>query len=188
MCSPTGMPLPSFTGVRWEAIAGLEFAKKSVHEVTVLPLLHPQLFRGAREPPRGLLLFGPPGTGKTLIAKAIATEASSTFFSISSSSLMSKWMGEGEKMVRALFAVARAKQPAVIFIDEVDSVLSQRREGEQEGTIRIKNELLVQIDGAGSTDQEVRLHAGCSPSPFACTIIALPACMQADRPPRLHAC
>lgn len=63
-------------------------------------------------------------------------------------------------MVRALFAVARAKQPAVIFIDEVDSVLSQRREGEQEGTIRIKNELLVQIDGAGSTDQEVRLHAG----------------------------
>jgi len=123
----------------------------------VLPLKRPDIFKGARTPPKGLLLFGPPGTGKTLIAKAIATDSSSTFFSISASSLMSKWMGEGEKMVRALFAVARAKQPAVIFIDEVDSLLSQRREGEQEGTIRVKNEVLVQMDGAGAATAEERL-------------------------------
>jgi len=96
-------------GVHWDAIAGLEFAKKSVHEITVLPLLHPHIFQGARKPPRGLLLFGPPGTGKTLIAKAIATEAQSTFFSISASSLMSKWMGEGEKMVKALVCVGEGE-------------------------------------------------------------------------------
>ena len=117
----------------------------------------PHLFQGARKPPRGLLLFGPPGTGKTLIAKAIATEAKSTFFAISASSLMSKWMGEGEKMVKALFCVARAKQPSVIFVDEVDSILSQRREGEQEGTIRVKNEILVQMDGAAAADANERL-------------------------------
>ena len=144
-------------GVGWDAIAGLAFAKQSVTEITVLPLVRPELFTGARRPPKGLLLFGPPGTGKTLIAKAIATDSSSTFFSISASSLMSKWMGEGEKMVKALFAVARAKQPSVIFIDEVDSILSQRREGEQEGTIRVKNEVLVQMDGAASADASERL-------------------------------
>lgn len=144
-------------GVGWDSIAGLAFAKQSVREITVLPLLRPDIFRGARRPPKGLLLFGPPGTGKTLIAKAIATDSSSTFFSISASSLMSKWMGEGEKMVRALFAVARAKQPSVIFIDEVDSILSQRREGEQEGTIRIKNEILVQMDGASNAGADERL-------------------------------
>ena len=83
--------------------------------------------QGARAPPRGLLLFGPPGTGKTLLGKAIASNISATFFSISASSLTSKWIGEGEKMVRTLFAVAAALQPAVIFIDEIDSILSARK-------------------------------------------------------------
>ena len=83
--------------------------------------------QGARAPPKGLLLFGPPGTGKTLIGKAIAANIKATFFAISASSLTSKWIGEGEKMVRALFAVAGALQPSVIFIDEIDSVLSARK-------------------------------------------------------------
>ena len=83
--------------------------------------------QGARAPPKGLLLFGPPGTGKTLIGRAIASNIKATFFSISASSLTSKWIGEGEKMVRALFAVAAALQPAVIFIDEIDSLLSARK-------------------------------------------------------------
>tara|TARA_B110001452_G_C15184568_1_gene411427 strand:+ start:82 stop:1110 length:1029 start_codon:yes stop_codon:yes gene_type:complete len=144
-------------GTGFDDIAGLKFAKQSVREITVLPLLRPDVYTGARRPPKGLLLFGPPGTGKTLIAKAIATDSKSTFFNISASSLMSKWMGEGEKLVRALFGVARAKQPAVIFIDEVDSILSQRREGEQEGTIRVKNEILVQMDGVSNADATERL-------------------------------
>lgn len=83
--------------------------------------------QGARAPPKGLLLFGPPGTGKTLIGRAIASNIRATFFNISAGSLTSKWIGEGEKMVRALFAVAAALQPAVIFIDEIDSVLSARK-------------------------------------------------------------
>ena len=85
------------------------------------------LLQGARAPPKGLLLFGPPGTGKTLIGRAIASNIRATFFNISAGSLTSKWIGEGEKMVRALFAVAAALQPAVIFIDEIDSVLSARK-------------------------------------------------------------
>jgi len=144
-------------GVSWDAISGLSFAKQSVREITVWPLLRPDIFTGLRKPPTGLLLFGPPGTGKTLIAKAIATDSKSTFFSISASSLMSKWMGEGERLVRALFGVARARAPSVIFIDELDSILAQRREGEMEGTVRVKNEILVQMDGVSTKGANDRL-------------------------------
>ena len=92
--------------VNWSDVAGLEFAKKTIHEIIVWPMLKPEIFTGLRAPPKGLLLFGPPGTGKTLLGKAIASEAQATFFSISASSLTSKWVGEGEKMVRTLFAIA----------------------------------------------------------------------------------
>ncbi|KAJ7552490.1 hypothetical protein O6H91_06G057400 [Diphasiastrum complanatum] len=113
------------SNVRWDDIAGLDHAKKSVTEMVIWPLLRPDIFQGCRAPGKGLLLFGPPGTGKTMIGKAIAGEAQATFFSISASSLTSKWIGEGEKLVRALFGVAGCRQPAVIFIDEIDSLLSQ---------------------------------------------------------------
>uniref|UniRef100_A0A0D3KER3 AAA+ ATPase domain-containing protein n=1 Tax=Emiliania huxleyi (strain CCMP1516) TaxID=280463 RepID=A0A0D3KER3_EMIH1 len=153
-------------GVTWEEIAGLSYAKQSVREITVWPLLRPDIFTGQRRPPRGLLLFGPPGTGKTLIAKAIAAEGNATFFSISASSLMSKWMGDSERLVRALFGVARARKPSVIFIDEVDSVLGQRREGEHDSTIRVKNEILVQMDGvAGADANESLLFVGATNRP-----------------------
>ncbi|KAI9558589.1 hypothetical protein GHT06_015377 [Daphnia sinensis] len=142
--------------VNWDDIAGLEFAKKTIQEIVVWPMLRPDIFTGLRGPPRGILLFGPPGTGKTLIGKCIASQSRSTFFSISASSLTSKWIGEGEKMVRALFAVARVNQPSVIFIDEIDSLLSQRSESEHESSRRIKTEFLVQLDGA-TTSQEDRL-------------------------------
>lgn len=131
--------------VSWDDIAGLDKAKASLKEAVVYPFLRPDLFLGLREPVLGMLLFGPPGTGKTMLARAVATESKSTFFSISASSLTSKFMGESEKLVRALFQLAKALAPAIIFVDEIDSILTQRADsGEHEASRRIKNEFLVQ--------------------------------------------
>ena len=131
--------------VEWSDIAGLESAKKTIKEIVVWPMQRPDIFTGLRGPPKGLLLFGPPGTGKTLFGKCIASQSKATFFSISASSLTSKWIGEGEKLVRALFTVARVQQPSVIFIDEIDSLLTSRSENEVEASRRIKTEFLVQF-------------------------------------------
>ncbi|KAM4689340.1 fidgetin-like protein 1 [Discoglossus pictus] len=151
--------------LNWDDIAGLEFAKTTIKEIVVWPMLRPDIFTGLRGPPKGILLFGPPGTGKTLIGKCIACQSGATFFSISASSLTSKWVGEGEKMVRALFAVARCHQPAVIFIDEIDSLLSQRGEGEHESSRRIKTEFLVQLDGAATSSEDRILVVGATNRP-----------------------
>lgn len=151
--------------IGWDDIAGLDFAKKTIKEIVVWPMLRPDIFTGLRGPPKGLLLFGPPGTGKTLIGKCIASQSKSTFFSISASSLTSKWVGEGEKMVRALFAVARCHQPAVVFIDEIDSLLSQRSDGEHEASRRIKTEFLVQLDGAATLSEDRLLVIGATNRP-----------------------
>jgi SpoVK/Ycf46/Vps4 family AAA+-type ATPase len=105
------------------------------------------------------------GTGKTLIGKAIAHESGATFFSISSSSLTSKWIGEGEKLVRTLFAVAAYREPAVVFIDEIDSLLTQRKASENEASRRIKTEFLVQLDGTGTTGQGRVLVIGATNRP-----------------------
>ncbi|XP_005396663.1 PREDICTED: fidgetin-like protein 1 [Chinchilla lanigera] len=151
--------------VHWEDIAGVDFAKTTIKEIVVWPMMRPDIFTGLRGPPKGILLFGPPGTGKTLIGKCIASQSGATFFSISASSLTSKWVGEGEKMVRALFAVARCQQPAVIFIDEIDSLLSQRGEGEHESSRRIKTEFLVQLDGATTSSEDRILVVGATNRP-----------------------
>ncbi|ETE59500.1 Fidgetin-like protein 1, partial [Ophiophagus hannah] len=151
--------------VKWDDIAGVEFAKATIKEIVVWPMLRPDIFTGLRGPPKGILLFGPPGTGKTLIGKCIACQSGATFFSISASSLTSKWVGEGEKMVRALFTVARFHQPAVIFIDEIDSLLSQRGDGEHESSRRIKTEFLVQLDGAATTSEDRILVVGATNRP-----------------------
>ncbi|XP_024031817.1 ATPase family AAA domain-containing protein FIGL1 [Morus notabilis] len=144
--------------VRWDDIAGLEHAKKCVTEMVIWPLLRPDIFRGCRSPGKGLLLFGPPGTGKTMIGKAIAGEAKATFFYISASSLTSKWIGEGEKLVRALFGVASCRQPAVIFVDEIDSLLSQRKsEGEHESSRRLKTQFLIEMEGFDSDSEQILL-------------------------------
>jgi SpoVK/Ycf46/Vps4 family AAA+-type ATPase len=152
--------------VRWTDIAGLQHVKDTLHEMIILPNQHPEMFTGLRAPPRGLLLFGPPGNGKTMIAKAIATEANLTFFSISASVLCSKWIGDGEKTMRALFTIAKAKAPSFIFIDEVDSILCSRSSEEHESSRRLKNEFLTQFDGATSSPSEAVTIMGATNRPF----------------------
>uniref|UniRef100_A0A1A9WM79 AAA+ ATPase domain-containing protein n=1 Tax=Glossina brevipalpis TaxID=37001 RepID=A0A1A9WM79_9MUSC len=151
--------------IDWCEIAGLDYAKSIIKEAVVYPLLRPDIFTGLRRPPRGILLFGPPGTGKTLIGKCIASQAKATFFSISSSSLTSKWIGESEKLVRALFAVAEARQPSVVFIDEVDSMLCQRSDSENEAYRRMKTEFLIRLDGASTSDEDRVLVVGATNRP-----------------------
>lgn len=146
--------------VHWDDVAGLEPAKSALKETVVYPFLRPDLFMGLREPARGMLLFGPPGTGKTMLARAVATESKSIFFAISASSLTSKFLGESEKLVRALFVLAKALAPAIIFVDEIDSLLGSRGgSSEHEATRRIKTEFLIQWSdlqkaAAGREDKE----------------------------------
>ncbi|AQZ12010.1 VPS4 (YPR173C) [Zygosaccharomyces parabailii] len=161
----SGAILTEKPNVRWEDIAGLDSAKEALKEAVILPVKFPHLFRGNRKPTSGILLYGPPGTGKSYLAKAVATEANSTFFSISSSDLVSKWMGESERLVKQLFAMARENKPSIIFIDEVDALMGQRGEGESEASRRIKTELLVQMNGVG-TDSEGVLVLGATNIPW----------------------
>lgn len=150
---------------KWDDIAGLENVKQAINEIVVYPMQNPELFQGLLAPAKGLLLFGPPGTGKTLIGKCIASESGATFFAISASSLTSKWVGEGEKMVRALFAVARCMQPSVVFIDEIDSLLTQRVDGEHDSSRRMKTEFLVQFDGVSTGAEDRILIVGATNRP-----------------------
>eukprot|EP00578_Thalassiosira_sp_NH16_P008567 CAMPEP_0181123056 /NCGR_PEP_ID=MMETSP1071-20121207/25668_1 /TAXON_ID=35127 /ORGANISM="Thalassiosira sp., Strain NH16" /LENGTH=841 /DNA_ID=CAMNT_0023208117 /DNA_START=14 /DNA_END=2539 /DNA_ORIENTATION=+ len=151
--------------VKFDHIAGLKNAKDTVFELIIMPMKRPDLFTGLRSIPKGMLLFGPPGTGKTLIGKAIAHESGATFFSISSSSLTSKWIGEGEKLVRTLFAVASYRAPSVVFIDEVDSMLTQRKADENDASRRIKTQFLVELDGAKNERQKQVLVIGATNLP-----------------------
>jgi len=135
--------------VKFEDIGGLDDAKRAINEAVVLPLLLPEFFTGLRKPWKGVLLFGPPGTGKTMLAKAVASCAENiTFFNCSSATLTSKWRGESEKLLRALFNTARARVPAILFFDEIDSLLSQRgSSAEHEASRRFKSEFLIHMDG-----------------------------------------
>lgn len=152
--------------VKWDDVAGLDNAKDALKEAVILPMKLPHLFKGNRKPWIGILLYGPPGTGKSYLAKAVATEAKSTFFSVSSSDLVSKWMGESERLVKQLFAMAREMKPAIIFIDEIDALASIRNEGDSEASRRIKTEFLVQMNGVG-TDSDGILVLGASNIPWA---------------------
>ena len=152
--------------VRWDDVVGLFQAKEALREAVIMPIKFPQLFAGGLKPWKGILLYGPPGTGKSYLAKAVATEVKSTFFSVSSSDLVSKWLGESEKLVRNLFEMAREAKPAIIFIDEIDSLCSARNDQDSESAKRIKTEFLVQMNGVGKGDDTGVLVLGATNIPW----------------------
>ncbi|KAL0459676.1 UNVERIFIED_CONTAM: ATPase family AAA domain-containing protein 1 [Sesamum latifolium] len=135
----------------------------------MLPLQRPELFSKGQltKPCKGILLFGPPGTGKTMLAKAVATEAGANFINISMSSITSKWFGEGEKYVKAVFSLASKIAPSVVFVDEVDSMLGRRENpGEHEAMRKMKNEFMVNWDGLRTKDKERVLVLAATNRPF----------------------
>jgi katanin p60 ATPase-containing subunit A1 len=136
-------------GISFNDIAALEEPKRILNETVILPFLLPEFFTGMRQPWNGILLFGPPGTGKTLLAKAIASMNHFVFFNCSTASLISKWRGDSEKLIKCLFDAARIASPSILFFDEIDSLVSSRSSGdnEHEASRRMKTEIFSQIDG-----------------------------------------
>ncbi|KAH1126353.1 hypothetical protein GYH30_015378 [Glycine max] len=160
---------PNDIGVTFDDIGALENVKDTLKELVMLPLQRPELFCKGQltKPCKGILLFGPPGTGKTMLAKAVATEAGANFINISMSSITSKWFGEGEKYVKAVFSLASKIAPSVIFVDEVDSMLGRRENpGEHEAMRKMKNEFMVNWDGLRTKDTERVLVLAATNRPF----------------------
>ena len=143
--------------VKWEDVIGLNQAKKAIKEAVVYPIQRPDLFPLGW--PRGILLFGPPGCGKTLLAAAVATEMDAAFIPIDAASIMSKWLGESEQNVAQLFTFAREtalnERPAIIFMDELDSLVGTRSH-EVGGEVRVRNQFLKEMDGI--IDKGKNLH------------------------------
>ncbi len=141
------MILKNPPNVKWNDIAGLEDAKKAIQQAVVYPSLRPDIFPLGW--PKGILLFGPPGCGKTLLSAAVANEIKATFMTVDAASIMSKWLGEAERNVAKLFNTARKlsqKSPAIIFIDELDSLMGIHRL-EVSGETRVRNQFLKEMDG-----------------------------------------
>lgn len=143
------------TDIGWDDIGNLEDAKEGLKEASVWPIKRPDLFTGARRPWHGILLFGPPGCGKTLLAKAVANNVEATFFNIDSAILLSKWFGESEKRIKELFKEARKKRPSIIYVDEVESLASERKDTEHEAMNRVKTVFLSQMDGLNTSNESV---------------------------------
>ncbi|WVZ20066.1 hypothetical protein V8G54_007388 [Vigna mungo] len=149
---------PDHIDVEFNSIGGLETIKQALFELVILPLKRPDLFSHGKllGPQKGVLLYGPPGTGKTMLAKAIAKESGAVFINVRISNLMSKWFGDAQKLVAAVFSLAYKLQPAIIFIDEVDSFLGQRRTTDHEALLNMKTEFMALWDGF-TTDQNARV-------------------------------
>ncbi|THG20456.1 hypothetical protein TEA_027535 [Camellia sinensis var. sinensis] len=160
---------PSDIGLTFDDIGALENVKDTLKELVMLPLQRPELFCKGQltKPCKGILLFGPPGTGKTMLAKAVATEAAANFINISMSSITSKWFGEGEKYVKAVFSLASKIAPSVVFVDEVDSMLGlSENPGEHEAMRKMKNEFMMNWDGLRTKDTERVLVLAATNRPF----------------------
>ncbi|BBN12403.1 ATPase family AAA domain-containing protein 1 [Marchantia polymorpha subsp. ruderalis] len=168
MLLPEVIP-PDELGVTFDHIGALENVKETLRELVMLPLQRPELFVKGQltKPCRGLLLFGPPGTGKTMLAKAVATEAGANFINISMSTIASKWFGEAEKYVKAVFTLASKISPSVIFIDEVDSMLGRRGKDTEHSAMRkLKNEFMASWDGLRTREKERVLVLAATNRPF----------------------
>ena len=153
--------------VTWEDVGGLDEVRAKLREGIELPLKHPDAFRRLSiEPASGFLFYGPPGTGKTMLAKAVAREAEANFISTKSSDLLSKWYGESEQQVSRLFARARQVAPAIIFIDEIDSLAPARGGGlgEPQVTERVVNTILAEMDGLEELNSVVVIGATNRPT------------------------
>ncbi|KAL7068951.1 ATPase, AAA family protein [Cryptosporidium serpentis] len=146
-------------------VIGLQEVKKMLRDKIINPIQRPDLHIGLHSAPRGILLFGPPGTGKTMLAKWIANECKATFFDVSPGSIMSKFYGETENIIKALFLIAEFSSPSIIFIDEIDSIFSKRKEKDDDNNIRIKNQFLQMIDGVQSDMSKIVVVIGATNRP-----------------------
>ena len=147
----SGMEIETKPDITYDKIGGLEEQIVEVKETVELPLTEPELFeRVGIEPPKGILLYGPPGTGKTLLAKAVANETNATFIKIVASEFVKKYIGEGARLVREVFELAKEKAPAIIFIDELDAVAAKRLKSSTSGDREVQRtlmQLLAELDG-----------------------------------------
>lgn len=153
----SSMEMNERPNVTYNDIGGLDEQIREIREVVELPLKHPEIFEEIGiEPPKGILLYGPPGCGKTLLAKAVARESNAVFLSIVGSELVQKYIGEGARIVRELFELARRKAPSIVFIDEVDAIAAKRIDigtsGERE-VQRTLMQLLAELDGFRPLDK-----------------------------------
>ncbi|MDP7975653.1 MAG: CDC48 family AAA ATPase [Thermoprotei archaeon] len=162
MISSEAVSMPSAAApmITYEDIGDMEDAKQKVREIVELPLKHPELFKHLGiDPPKGILLYGPPGTGKTLLARAIANETNSNFFTINGPEIMSKFYGESEERLREIFNKAEARPPSIIFIDEIDAIAPRREDVSGEVEKRVVAQLLTSMDGLKSRGNVIVIGA-----------------------------
>jgi SpoVK/Ycf46/Vps4 family AAA+-type ATPase len=148
---------PEDIHVGFKDIGGLGEVIEELKESVIYPLTMPHIYSYSSSllsAPSGVLLYGPPGCGKTMLAKALANESGATFINLHISTLLEKWFGDSNKLVNAVFTLARKLQPTIVFIDEIDAVLGQRRSGEHEASNMVKAEFMTHWDGLASANTE----------------------------------
>jgi len=161
--------VPEDINIKFDDIGGLEDIIDSLKESVIYPLMYPQFFKtasGLIGSPKGVLLYGPPGCGKTMLAKALAAESGATFINMHVSTLTDKWFGESNKLVSALFSLAKKLQPTIIFIDEIDSFLRERSKNDFEVTGMMKAEFMSLWDGLMTGDDLQIMVLGATNRPY----------------------